>query len=143
MEKATTGVGNERLRAVRDRLLESGRLVNIVKKDGEETALDHCPERKPSRLYRGEDPSISHLRQESGAGPAQTAPLWGAGRESASAPCAPPLKGRRRSGAAAHPGDSDFLSFIWGRFHVAQITRAEWLERVQLHGLIAGVNGGA
>ena len=65
--EATPGVERQRRNLVRDRLLEGGRLVNVVKDDGREVALNHVPERRPSRLFLASDPSVEHLRRDSGA----------------------------------------------------------------------------
>lgn len=79
VEEAIKGIGNGRIRAVRDGLLRAGQLVNLAKDEtGELTALDHVPERVPARLYTADDPTVAHLRQDSGAGPAQAAPAWAA-----------------------------------------------------------------
>jgi hypothetical protein len=100
IEKAITGIGNDRIRAVRDGLLSAGQVVNVVKQDGREVALDHCPERVAAHLFLAEDPTITHLRRPSGADVAQTAPLWAEGDGSASAPCATPI---RRTAVGAEP----------------------------------------
>ena len=70
----TRGINRQRRMAVRDRLLIGGRLVNIAEEDGREIALAYCPERRPSRLYRTDDPTISHLLPARGAGGEQIAP---------------------------------------------------------------------
>jgi hypothetical protein len=62
VEDQTKGIRAERRRQVRDGLLAARRIVNVVKENGVETALDHCPERRPSRLYLADDPTIKHLR---------------------------------------------------------------------------------
>jgi hypothetical protein len=100
VEVAIKGVGNERIRAVRDGLLRAGRIVNVVKQDGVEVALDRCPERISARLFPAEDPTITHLCRASGADVAQPAPLWAEGDGSASAPGATPI---RRTGVGAEP----------------------------------------
>jgi hypothetical protein len=100
LDDAIKGVGNDRKRAVRDDLLRAGRIINVVARDGVDVALDHCPERSKARLHLAQDPAVSHLRQGSGADPAQTAPLWAEGDGPASAPCATPI---RRTGVGAEP----------------------------------------
>jgi hypothetical protein len=112
VEEQITGVRRDRRREVRDRLLADGVIVNIVKDEsgsGDQVALDHCPERRTAHLYLADDPTIRHLRPDSGADGAQTAPDQGVAAESASAPCAPPYKGRRGVGADAGtpPGEDD------------------------------------
>jgi hypothetical protein len=63
VEKATPGVRKDRRRSVRDGLLAASRIVNVVKdEDGSEVLLGHVPERRPSRLYLSDDPTIRHLR---------------------------------------------------------------------------------
>jgi hypothetical protein len=103
VEQATPGVRRDRRRSVRDALLAAGKVANIAKIDGVETWLDHCPERRPARLFAADDPTIQHLRPDPGADGAQSAPAEGAEDRSASAPCAPPLEGRRGVGADPHP----------------------------------------
>jgi hypothetical protein len=101
LDDTIKGIGNDRKRAVRDNLLRAGRIINVVTtRDGADVALDHCPERSRASLYLAEDPAVRHLRQGSGAGPAQTAPLWAEGDGSASAPCAAPIG---RTGVGADP----------------------------------------
>jgi hypothetical protein len=56
---------------VRDGLLRSGQLLNVVKKEGIEVAIEEVPERKASRLYLADDPAVRHLRPEPGAAAAQ------------------------------------------------------------------------
>jgi hypothetical protein len=92
VEVAIKGIGNERIRAVRDGLLQAGRILNVVTRDGGEVATGNCPERSKARLHLAEDPTIAHLRQGSGADVAQTAPLWAEGDGPASAPCATPIR---------------------------------------------------
>ena len=77
VEEQTTGIGKERRRTVRDTLLRAGKIANVVKESGERVVIDTCPERRPARLYLGNDPTIRHLRRESGADGAQTAPAQG------------------------------------------------------------------
>jgi hypothetical protein len=36
------------------------------------------------------------------------------------------------------PGDPDFPDFVDGRFHAGHLTEEEWLERRQVHALVAG-----
>jgi hypothetical protein len=77
VERAITGIGNDRKRTLRDRLLADGRIVNIVVDDGVEVALDHCPERRPARLFHANDPTIRHLCPDPGTDAAQTEPAGG------------------------------------------------------------------
>lgn len=100
VEVAIKGIGNERIRDVRDGLLRAGQIVNVVKQDGVEVALDRCPERVSAHLFSAEDPTISHLRRASGADVAQPAPLWAEGDGPAPAPCATPI--RRTAVGAEH-----------------------------------------
>jgi hypothetical protein len=91
------GVGNDRIDAIRDGLFASGRLVNVV--DGE--ARDGVEPRRAAHLHLADDPTISHLRQSSGAVPAQTALALAAEGAATSAPCAAPIRRRRGAGAVA------------------------------------------
>jgi hypothetical protein len=76
LEEATPGVGKERRKKVRDGLLADGRIVNVGKdENGQEVALDRVVERVPARLFLAHDPTISHLRRDSGAGGAQVLPF--------------------------------------------------------------------
>lgn len=78
VEEQTPGMARGRRKTVRDELLRAGTVVNIVKdENGELVALDHCPERRPARLYLADDPTIRHLRPDPGADGAQTAPAGG------------------------------------------------------------------
>jgi hypothetical protein len=81
VEEATPGMRRDRRRTIRDRLLADRVIVNIVKVDGVEQALDHCPERRQAHLYLAADPTIWHLRPDPGAAGAQmpdgTAPAPG------------------------------------------------------------------
>ncbi|MGH2712510.1 MAG: bifunctional DNA primase/polymerase [Thermoleophilaceae bacterium] len=103
--RATKGVRDERRTVVRDRLLAGGVLVNIAKQDGADVALAYCPERKPARLYRADDPSIAHLLPARDAAGTQIASARGAGSPASSASCVPPLKDAGRRDADAHPHD--------------------------------------
>jgi hypothetical protein len=105
VEDATQGVAKERRRDVRDGLLASGRILNVVKEDGVDVALDHCPERRPARLYLADDPAVGHLRWERGAGAAQAAPTRGANDQLPSAPCVRPLRGAGVGAAVTPPAD--------------------------------------
>ncbi len=94
---------------MRDALLRDGVLVNIGKdEDGELAWLDYVPARVTARLHSLDDPTIRHLRRDSGAGAAQTAPPSPAGGSGAYAPCAPLYRG---AGVGAHqmPGCQDDL----------------------------------
>jgi Bifunctional DNA primase/polymerase, N-terminal/AAA domain len=77
VEERTKGIRAERRRQVRDGLLAARRIVNVVKENGVETALDHCPERRPSRLHAVDDPTIAHLRPARDADGTQTASAAG------------------------------------------------------------------
>lgn len=68
-EKAVQGVGNDRIRQVRDRMLKGGVIVNRAKIDGVEQLLDETRERVATRLHLANDPTIRHLRQNPGAVP--------------------------------------------------------------------------
>ena len=70
---AVTGVRAARKKAVRDRLLGAGRIVNVVRSDGRDVALDHCPERRPAHLHVANDPTIRHLRPDPDADGTQSA----------------------------------------------------------------------
>jgi len=67
VEEATPGTSKKRRREIRDGLLTSGDLANVVKG----VWLDHVEERKQCRLFLGADPAIQHLRPRSGADGAQ------------------------------------------------------------------------
>jgi hypothetical protein len=108
VEEATPGVQRQRRRTIRDRLFGDGVIVNIVKQDGHDVALDHCPERRQARLYRASDPTISHLRPDPGAAGAQTAPSTD-GAPTASAPLRPDPKEGAGGGADAG-GPSDLFN---------------------------------
>jgi AAA domain len=73
IEQAIPGVRSAQRRAVRDRLLTTGRLVNIGKQNGADVWLTECPERKVARLYLADDPTIRHLRPDPDAAGTQTA----------------------------------------------------------------------
>jgi hypothetical protein len=103
VEEATPGVNRQRRRDVRDRLLTGGRLVNVVKEDGDEVAIDTCPERKTSRLYLADDPAISHLRPAPGAAAAQSAPGRGAEGQLHLRPAPRPIGAQGVGAADSHP----------------------------------------
>jgi AAA domain len=134
VEQATRGVGKERRRAVRDGLFTADRILNVVKKDGVETALRACPERQAARLYLADDPVVQHLRPDSGAGAAQSAPTTGAD-PAAALRRAPALIGRTGVGAAAdapdptHNGhaDDDYLDSLARTQQALERERAEGL----------------
>jgi hypothetical protein len=97
-------MGDHRRRAVRDDLLASGRIVNVLKIDGVDYAVAEVPERRPARLYLADDPTIAHLlRLRSAADEPQTAAGRGDGPSEASAACGSLLKSRRPPAAADHP----------------------------------------
>jgi hypothetical protein len=152
VEEATPGVSRERRRNVRDGLFVARRILNVVKEQGVEVTLRGCPERRPSRLYPADDPSIAHLRPDPGAVAAQTAPAPGVERSSASAPCAHPIGGRRRSGAVAHPpeptlqgqfstlgphlGDEGYAAAVEAAYNGGHVTADEAAEQLWLDGLV-------
>jgi hypothetical protein len=68
VSESITGASNEEKKKARDRALATGKLVNRNKDD---ELLDHVEARKQTRLYRADDPTISHLRRDSGAVAAQ------------------------------------------------------------------------
>lgn len=103
VEAAVKGIRNDRKRAVRDGLLRDRRILNVVKQDGLEVALDHCPERSPARLYLAEDPTISHLRPSRGADGAQVVPLWAEGTDQPLRPAPPPIRAQGRGADPAAP----------------------------------------
>ncbi len=85
---------------------------------------DDAPTRFPTPGNHREPPSSGH---PGGVVPPEGhTPVGGALRE-------PP-----GAGAVPSIGEPDFLSFVRGRYRAGHLTRAEWLERVALHGLIAG-----
>ena len=106
VEEATPGVNRQRRREVRDGLLVAGEIVNVAKVDGVEVLLTECVERKPTRLFLAGDPTIAHLRPESGAVAAQSAPAGGTGGP-AQLRRAPRPIGGAGVGAAAYPDDDD------------------------------------
>jgi hypothetical protein len=67
VEGAAQGVGNKKLRTVRDGLLGAWKLVNL--KDG--VALNRLEDRKPARLYAADDPTVQHLCPTPGTDGAQ------------------------------------------------------------------------
>jgi hypothetical protein len=94
---AIKGVSNDRIDAIRDGLFASERLLNVV--DGE--ARYGVEPRRAAHLYLPDDPAVRHLRQGSGAVPAQTALALAAEGAATSAPCAAPIRRRRGAGAVA------------------------------------------
>jgi hypothetical protein len=103
VEETTPGVGRQRRRTIRNALLREGQIVNVAKAEsGELLALDHCPERKPARLYRADDPTISHLRPDPGAAEAQTAPARAVGGQMHLRPAPRPI-GAQGAGADDPP----------------------------------------
>jgi AAA domain-containing protein len=108
VEEATPGVNRQRRRDVRDGLFVACRIVNVRRKKGEtDRGLDHVEEATPARLYLADDPTISHLRPESGADGAQLenpAPDRGAGDPKLHLRPAPRPIGAQGVGAAgSHP----------------------------------------
>jgi hypothetical protein len=101
VEEATPGANRQRRMAVRDGLLRSGLIVNVVKDE----ALDHCPERTPAHLYLAADPSIAHLLPASGAVGEQSAPARGAGEELHLLPAPRPIGEQGVGAADSHPLD--------------------------------------
>jgi hypothetical protein len=59
---ASTG-GSDHLARVRDAMLARGEIVNVVKKDGVDVAINHLEPSKPARLYNAGDPTIQHFLQ--------------------------------------------------------------------------------
>jgi hypothetical protein len=111
VEDATPGVNRQRRRDVRDGLFVAGRIVNVRRKKGEpDRGLDHVEEATPARLYLADDPTISHLRPESGADGAQLenpAPARGAGDPKLHLRPAPRPIGAQGVGAAgSHPSEA-------------------------------------
>jgi hypothetical protein len=101
---------DKRRRAVRDGLLRDGRIANVVKaENGELVRIDHCPERRPARLYLADDPTISHLRPDPAADGPQTAAASGGGGVDASAALRPALKGPQAVAADDPPPQTDLL----------------------------------
>jgi AAA domain len=110
VEEQIKGIRNDRLRVIRDSLFAGSRIVNIAKKDGERVAIAECLERKPSRLYLADDPTIRHLtsrdlRPGRGAAGAQSAPPWGAGGEADLRPAPRPIRGAGVGAAQTPPVD--------------------------------------
>lgn len=101
VERLTPGMRADRRRRLRDRLLADGRIINIVRDEGVERALDHCPERRPARLFHADDPTISHLRPSADADGTQIASAGGP-RQTESASLRPDL--RRDAGRDADVG---------------------------------------
>jgi len=56
-----TGVRGAHKGVIRDRMLAEGRIVNVVKENGVEVALDHCPQGRPAHLFPADDPAIKQL----------------------------------------------------------------------------------
>jgi hypothetical protein len=108
VEKATPGVGVERRRLVRDRLLRDGAIVNVAKNaNGEQVAMSECPERKAAHLYLASDPTILHLRRDSDSDAIQTASLFDQGGHLRPLrPASALLRDAGRSDADSHPGES-------------------------------------
>jgi hypothetical protein len=75
------GADNQTKDRVRDELLRSGRLVNVVRQAGAETAVDEVQPRSAARLYLREDPTIAHVCQPPGIAPAQAEPRSGRGAD--------------------------------------------------------------
>ena len=115
VEEATPEVARQTRRDVRDALLLDGKLVNVGKgDDGSDALLDHVPERRPARLYLPTDPTISHLRPDSGAAAAQVAPTGAAGGQQRLRP-APQLLEAQGVGAADAPPHDGPLPDLLGR----------------------------
>jgi hypothetical protein len=106
VEKKIQGVGNDRLRAIRDGLLAGGRIVNRVKREGLEVLSAECEPRRTASLYVAEDPTIAHLRQDSGAAPAQTAPARGEGGPLQLRRAPRPIRGAGVGAADSHPSET-------------------------------------
>jgi hypothetical protein len=74
VEEATPGIARQRRRAIRDRLFTDGVIVNVVKQDGREVALDYCAQGGRTRLYLASDPTIYQLRPDPGEAGAKPSP---------------------------------------------------------------------
>jgi hypothetical protein len=62
--EAVPGVKAERRRDIRDGLLVAGKLVNVVKKDGQERAVAEVAQGSQAKLYLADDPTIQELRPD-------------------------------------------------------------------------------
>lgn len=149
VEDATRGMADKRRMAVRDRLLQTGRIVNVVKDEaGELVALDRCPERRPARLYLAHDPTIRHLPRNPAADERQSAAGRGEGTTSRLPRAARPIEGGRAAAADVHPPRLDLdadaetdttdaaLSLIATAHRNGHLTTAEALDLERLHELI-------
>jgi hypothetical protein len=113
VEKAISGIRNDRLRAIRDGLLASGRIVNRTARDGVEWLAAECEPRKPASLYLADDPTIQHLSQSRlrpgrGAAGAQPAPPGGEGGQLHLRPAPRPIRGAGAGAQTLTPSESDF-----------------------------------
>src|SRR5205823_484964 len=97
------GGNDHRNRAVRDRLLETGQIVNHgrIEKGAPLRLLDHVVERFPSRLYTPTNPTIAHLRPALAPDAAADADAIGDDSQSHLRPAAP------RKGTAGTAADAD------------------------------------
>jgi hypothetical protein len=101
IEKNISGIGNDDLRRVRNELLQTRLLVNVVHEDGEDVLLDAVRPRQTARLYLAEAPEVSTLRRASGAAPAHTAPAVSADGQLRLRPAPSPVRGAGGAGAAS------------------------------------------
>jgi len=62
VEAAVPGIRADRRRAIRDRLLSEGRIVNVVKVDGKRRVLNAVLQGRPSSFYLPIDPVVLTLR---------------------------------------------------------------------------------
>jgi hypothetical protein len=111
VEEATPGRNRQDRMAVRDRLLASGLLVNVAKIDGADTVLHHLLERKPSRLFVADDPTLGHLLPTSGADGEQVAPAMDAALQLHLLPAPSPMReqgvGAAASASNGYPDDAE------------------------------------
>ena len=107
VERETRGIGDKERRAVRDRLLREGTIVNFVRDEsGERVLLDYCPPRRPASLYLADDPTIRHLRRAPAADAPQITAPGGEGATADLRRAADP-KGSRTARAADSPPTLD------------------------------------
>ena len=100
VENAIKGVGAEKIRPIRDRLLADCTILNV-----DAGQLRPLQERRAAHLYVADDPTIRHLRPASDAAPTQPAPLWAEGEERLVRRASRP-KGTHDVGAAVLPPTS-------------------------------------
>jgi AAA domain len=105
VEDVTQGAGKDRLVAARDRLLAAGAIVNVVKQDGREVALDHLEGRKRARLHLRSDPTIRYLTPEPGLVAGQFGPPGGESGKGQLTPAPLPLVEGQGVRASFHTPD--------------------------------------